>query len=59
MRSQLCDPPACIRTHTIRVCARVPQAVAPAAISQGSFIIAGAIVLMAGIAGVVYVKTQW
>ena len=34
-------------------------AVAPAAIGQGSFIIAGICVLLSGIAGVVYIKTQW
>ena len=34
-------------------------AVAPAAIGQGSFLIAGFIVLLGGIASVVYVKTQW
>jgi len=33
--------------------------VAPAAISQGSFLIAGFCVLLGGIATVVYVKTQW
>jgi len=35
------------------------KAVAPAAISQGSFIIAGFIVVLAGIGGAVYIKTQW
>ena len=34
-------------------------AVAPAAIGQGSFLIAGLVVLMGGIASVVYVRTQW
>lgn len=35
------------------------KAVAPAAIGQGSFLIAGIIVVLSGIAAVVYVKTQW
>jgi len=35
------------------------NAVAPAAIGQGSFLIAGFCVLLAGIGGVVYIKTQW
>jgi hypothetical protein len=34
-------------------------AVAPAAIGQGSFLIAGLMVLLGGIGGVVYIKTQW
>jgi hypothetical protein len=34
------------------------KAVAPAAISQGSFIIAGFIVVLAGIGGAVYIKTR-
>ena len=34
-------------------------AVAPAAIGQGSFLIAGLVVLLGAIGGVVYIKTQW
>ena len=34
-------------------------AVAPAAISQGSFIIAGLVVVMGGALTVVYIRTQW
>jgi len=34
-------------------------AVAPAAVGQGSFILAGVVVLMGAIASVVYIKTQW
>ena len=35
------------------------KSVAPAAIGQGSFMIAGLCVLLSGIATVVYIKTQW
>lgn len=34
-------------------------AVAPAAIGQGSFLIAGLVVLLGGIGTVVYIRTQW
>ena len=33
--------------------------VAPAAIGQGSFILAGVVVLMSAVGGVVYIRTQW